>query len=81
MLLFVQIPGGSDLYSYYVDLESKKLEPWDKIISTFSFNPEVRMVYWALCISTLNSHPVYVHPRHLSLTFWYQPLTLHAMDT
>ena len=36
-----QIPGGSDLYSYYVDFETKKLEPWDKIIQAFTFNSEV----------------------------------------
>ena len=41
LLLTSQIPGGSDLYSYYVDFETRRLESWEKIIPQFSYNPEV----------------------------------------
>ena len=37
----MQIPGGSDLYGYYVDFESRRLESWDKRIPEFKYNPEV----------------------------------------
>lgn len=36
-----QIPGSADLYSYYVDFDTRRLENWEKIIPPFSYNPEV----------------------------------------
>ncbi len=36
-----KIPGGADLYSYYVDTETKRMELWEKAIPGFTFNPEV----------------------------------------
>ena len=29
--LFLQIPGAGDLFSYYVDFESRRFEPWKKL--------------------------------------------------
>ena len=39
--LFLQIPGAGDLFSYYVDFESRRFEPWEKIIPSFTYDPEV----------------------------------------
>ena len=41
----MQIPGAADLYSYYVDCETRRLENWEKIIPAFKYNPEVCTVY------------------------------------
>ena len=35
----MQIPGAADLYSYYVDFETRRLENWEKIIPSFTYDP------------------------------------------
>ncbi len=34
-----QIPGAADLYSYYVDFETRRLESWEKIVPQFTYDP------------------------------------------
>ena len=46
MSLSVQLPGAADLFSYYVDFESRRFETWEKIIPSFVYNPEV----WEGCV-------------------------------
>ena len=40
-VLCIQLPGAGDLYSYYVDCETRRLENWEKVIPPFTYNPEV----------------------------------------
>ncbi|KAL6467190.1 hypothetical protein MHYP_G00249940 [Metynnis hypsauchen] len=35
-----KLPSGGDLWSVYMDFESKRLEPWEKIIPFFKYNRE-----------------------------------------
>ena len=39
----VRQPASGDMFGYYVDLESKRFEPWEKIIPAFKYDPEVRL--------------------------------------
>ncbi|XP_047126546.1 dynein axonemal heavy chain 6 isoform X3 [Hydra vulgaris] len=36
----LRMPSSGDMYSYYIDLELKRFEPWEKIIPAFKYNPE-----------------------------------------
>ena len=36
-----RLPASGDLYGYYVDLDTKRMEPWEKIIPSFKYDPEV----------------------------------------
>lgn len=45
MSMFFQIPGSGDLYSYYVDFDTRRLEPWEKIIPSFKYSTEVNIVW------------------------------------
>ena len=47
--LFLQIPGAGDLFSYYVDFESRRFEPWEKIIPSFTYDPEVIRTITVTC--------------------------------
>ncbi|KAK3733193.1 hypothetical protein QZH41_008554, partial [Actinostola sp. cb2023] len=49
----VRIPGSGDLYSYYVDFDTRRLEPWEKIIPTFKYNPS--MPYFDLLVPTVDT--------------------------
>jgi dynein heavy chain len=49
----VKIPGSGDLYSYYVDFESRRLELWEKIIPKFMYDPEVP--YFDLLVPTIDT--------------------------
>ena len=40
-LYILQIPGGADLYSYFVDFETGRLENWEKRIPSFTYDPEI----------------------------------------
>jgi len=40
-----KIPGGADLYSYFVDMDTKRMELWEKSIPSFTFDPEVGFYY------------------------------------
>ncbi|XP_035385934.1 dynein heavy chain 6, axonemal [Electrophorus electricus] len=35
-----KLPSGWDLWSVYVDFESKRLELWDRLVPFFNYNPE-----------------------------------------
>lgn len=37
----LQQPSAGDLYGYFVDLETRRLEPWEKITPSFRYSPEV----------------------------------------
>jgi hypothetical protein len=39
--LFLQQPSAGDLYGYFVDTDTRRLEPWEKIIPSFKYSPEV----------------------------------------
>ena len=45
---YIQIPGAADLYSYYVDFDTRRLENWEKTIPSFTYNPEVHTV--CICV-------------------------------
>jgi dynein heavy chain len=49
----VKIPGGGDVFSYYVDYETKRMNPWDKIIPDFVYNPEVP--YFDILVPTIDT--------------------------
>ena len=36
-----QLPASGDIYGYYVDMDSRRYEPWEKIIPSFKYDPEV----------------------------------------
>ena len=40
-----QLPASGDVYSYYVDMESRRFEPWEKIIPAFKYDAEVLLIY------------------------------------
>lgn len=76
--IYLQIPGAADLYSYYVDCETRRLENWEKIIPSFTYNPEVHVyMYNSVC----NEWPTKCCTCRLpSLIFWFLPLTRNGMD-
>ena len=52
--LFLQIPGAGDLFSYYVDFESRRFEPWKKLSHMILvFRQLCSTLFWFLFIQTL----------------------------
>ena len=49
----MQLPGSGDLFSYYVDFESRRLEPWEKIIPSFKYSPSIP--YFDLLVPTVDT--------------------------
>ncbi|EDO31800.1 predicted protein [Nematostella vectensis] len=49
----VRIPGSGDLYSYYVDFDTRRMEPWEKIIPAFKYSSEVP--YFDLLVPTVDT--------------------------
>ena len=41
------------MFSYYVDYETKRMNPWDKIIPDFVYNPEVP--YFDILVPTIDT--------------------------
>ncbi|CAK8691447.1 unnamed protein product [Clavelina lepadiformis] len=37
----VKLPTGSDLFSYYIDFDTKRFDSWERIIPTFKYSNEV----------------------------------------
>lgn len=36
----VKFPSTGTVFDYYIDPESKKFEPWTKLVPNFEFNPD-----------------------------------------
>ncbi|XP_065178852.1 dynein axonemal heavy chain 6-like [Sycon ciliatum] len=49
----VRMPGGGDIYSYFVDFESRRLESWEKIVPGFTYDPE--LPYFDLLVPTIDT--------------------------
>ena len=50
---FLQIPGSGDLFSYFVDFDTRRLEPWEKIIPSFKYSADVP--YFDLLVPTVDT--------------------------
>lgn len=50
---FAQLPGSGDLFSYFVDFDTRRLEPWEKIIPSFKYSPEIP--YFDLLVPTVDT--------------------------
>ncbi|XP_058967936.2 dynein axonemal heavy chain 6 [Pocillopora verrucosa] len=49
----VKLPGSGDLFSYFVDFDTRRLEPWEKIIPSFKYSPEIP--YFDLLVPTVDT--------------------------
>ena len=49
----MQLPGSGDLFSYFVDFETRRLEPWEKIIPSFKYSSSVP--YFDLLVPTVDT--------------------------
>ncbi|KAJ7381904.1 Dynein heavy chain 6, axonemal [Desmophyllum pertusum] len=49
----VKLPGSGDLFSYFVDFDTRRLEPWEKIIPSFKYNSEI--AYFDLLVPTVDT--------------------------
>lgn len=50
---FSQLPGSGDLFSYFVDFDTRRLEPWEKIIPSFKYSSDIP--YFDLLVPTLDT--------------------------
>lgn len=48
-----KLPGGGDLFSYYVDVKNRRMELWEKIVPKFVYNKEVP--YFEIMVPTIDS--------------------------
>lgn len=37
----IKFPSQGTIFDYYIDSETKKFEPWSKLIPRFEFDPEM----------------------------------------
>ncbi|XP_065911794.1 dynein axonemal heavy chain 6-like [Dysidea avara] len=49
----VKIPGSGDVYDYFVDFETGRLEMWEKVIPTFNYDKEVS--YFDILVPTIDT--------------------------
>ncbi|XP_028414460.1 dynein heavy chain 6, axonemal-like [Dendronephthya gigantea] len=49
----VRQPSAGDLYGYFVDTDTRRLEPWEKIIPSFKYSPEIP--YFDLLVPTVDT--------------------------
>lgn len=49
----VRLPAAGDMFGYFVDLESRRYEPWEKIIPAFKYDPEIP--YFDLLVPTADT--------------------------
>ena len=59
--LVPKLPGGGDLYAYFVNFESRRLENWEKVIPKFKYNPEVCLFF--------HMHELIPLPKHMRITW------------
>ena len=52
-VLYAQIPGSGDVFSFYVNFESRRLENWESIIPKFVYNAEVP--YFDILVPTVDT--------------------------
>lgn len=50
---FSQLPGSGDLFSYFVDFDTRRLEPWEKIIPSFKYSSDIP--YFDLLVPTVDT--------------------------
>lgn len=50
---FSQLPGSGDLFNYFVDFDTRRLEPWEKIIPSFKYSSDIP--YFDLLVPTLDT--------------------------
>ena len=48
-----KLPGGGDLFSYYVDVKNRRMELWEKIVPKFAYNRE--LPYFEIMVPTIDS--------------------------
>ncbi|XP_020606446.1 dynein heavy chain 6, axonemal-like [Orbicella faveolata] len=49
----VKLPGSGDLFSYFVDFDTRRLEPWEKIIPSFKYSSAIP--YFDLLVPTVDT--------------------------
>ena len=49
----LQLPGSGDLFSYFVDFDTRRLEPWEKIIPSFKYSADIP--YFDLLVPTVDT--------------------------
>ncbi|KAL9959258.1 hypothetical protein ACROYT_G032565 [Oculina patagonica] len=49
----VKLPGSGDLFSYFVDFDTRRLEPWEKIIPSFKYSSDIP--YFDLLVPTVDT--------------------------
>ena len=54
MYLLPKIPGSGEVFDYFVDFETGRLESWEKIIPTFSYDKEVLSILLFRCYINLS---------------------------
>lgn len=47
------MPGSGDLFSYFVDFDTRRLEPWEKIIPSFKYSSAIP--YFDLLVPTVDT--------------------------
>ncbi|XP_015770017.1 PREDICTED: dynein heavy chain 6, axonemal-like [Acropora digitifera] len=48
-----KLPGSGDLFSYFVDFDTRRLEPWEKIIPSFKYSADIP--YFDLLVPTVDT--------------------------
>ena len=51
--LYLQLPQGQDIFSYYFDFDTKRFDLWERIVPTFKFDPE--QAFFDILVQTIDT--------------------------